>query len=431
MFICFCKLLISTNGKIKVFDHTVDEFLNIIESCKAWIDNPMYDPLKANQAIMYFRSEGCHASDIDLFVHRFPQILKMHDIDIVAKPDPNLNIVLQIDESKFQNTLIEIYLEKNPFFDVEEKEETLYLDVQSVSSVFKLREGALPRTLDECKAIFVTRNSALAFASKLFEKSINNEKHFYIPVTVTDTFVGTILWLSSPINEQIQDIFSKRLIANSYAALRPTKQLQMLFLAEVTKAESDKLLSADDLVILRTSNVAMGLLQETTLGDKSKITSQTPMDIMDEIRARERALAKQDFENERLILKEQKSIAEIALIEKEQELAKRTTELVTSRAEKRELVNKISKRVTKKANRTAWSVFAILALIVVFVFLHDEGIIQIGINPLVLRWISYSAKGLGLLSIFFNFNLVGTKDWLIKKIIARELKTYNLDSNNF
>jgi predicted nucleic acid-binding Zn ribbon protein len=426
----FCKLLTSTNGKIKVFEHTVDEFLNIIESCKAWIDNPLYDPLKANQAIMHFRSVGFHASDIDLFIHRFPQLLKMHNIEIVEKPDPNMKIFLQIDECDFQNTLIDIYRENNPYFDEEEKEETIYLDVQSVSAVYKLRGGALPRTLDNCKAIFVTRNSALAYASKLFENSINSDKHFYIPVTVTDVFVGTILWLSSPISEKIQDVFSKRLIANSYAALQPTKQLKMLFLAEVTKAESDKLLSPDDLVVLRTSNVAMGLLQEATLGDKSKITSQTPIEIMNKIRARERALAKQVYEKERLILKEQNAIKEIALVEKEEELAKRTNELNASLAEKRELVNKITGKVKKQANRTAWGIFAILALIVIFVFLQDEGIIHISINPKVFQWINYIAKGLGLLSLFFNINLVGTKDWFLNKIIQRELRTFNLDSNN-
>ena len=426
----FCKLLKSTNGNIKVFEHTVDEFLNIIERCKDWVDNPMYDPLKANQAIMHFRSEGYHTTDIDLFIHRFPKLLKIYDIEIVEKPDPNVNTILQIDETEFQNTLIDIYLQKNPYFDMEEKEETLNFDVQSVSAVYKLREGAFPRTLDECKAVFVTRNSALAFASKLFEKSINIENHFYIPVTVTDTFVGTILWLSSPVSEKIQDIFSKRLIANSYAALQPTKQLRMLFLAEVTKAESDKLLSSDDLVVLRTSNVAMGLLQETTLGDKSKITIQTPIEIMNEIRARERALAWEVYEHEKSILMKQNAVQETALNEKEKELAKKNAELDASRAEKQELVDRITSKVKKQADRTAWSIFAFFALIVVFVFLQDVGIIRLGINPIIFSWINYTAKGLGLLSLFFNFNLVGTKDWLIRKIIKRELRNFNLDCDN-
>ena len=269
----FIKLIKDNQGNIFIFNHTYDEFVNIIDACKIWVDNPGYDPYKASRALIYFKSLGYHNTDIDLFISKIPKILKEFGIEKTAPPDPNIDNHHQLSEADFQKALIEIYKSNNPYFDEEQKEGTIYLDVRSVSAIYKERKGCCPRTIEEADFLFVTRNSTLAYASKLFEKGIITVDHFYIPTTVTDVFLGTILWLSLPLKVDLQDISKRRLISQCYAALQPTKQIKKLFLAEVQKIESDKLLSDDEIILLKTSNVAQELLQEKTLGDPNKVTT--------------------------------------------------------------------------------------------------------------------------------------------------------------
>jgi len=202
----FVRLIKSHKGSVYIFNHTYNEFINIVEACKYWVDNPSYDPNIANRTLIRFKSLGYHGSDIDIFIAKIPKILSAYGIIKVDTPNPNSNINHQMSDVDFQKTLIEVYKKHNQYFDEEQKEGTIYLDVRSVSAIFKLRKGCYPRNLGECEYVFVTRNSTLAYASKMFEKSINSVNRFYIPTTVTDVFIGTMIWLSSPISCNLQSI---------------------------------------------------------------------------------------------------------------------------------------------------------------------------------------------------------------------------------
>ncbi len=428
------RLLKANGGKILVFAHTVEEFLNIIEGCKYWIDNPNYDPYKANRALICFKSWGYHVSDIDLFISRFPKLLTTYGIEQVNRPDPNIDNNYQLSEIEFQNTLVEIYRKSDPYFDEEEKESTIYLDVQSVSSIYKLRKGRHPRTIEECGVLFITRNSSLAYASKLFEKRIDPVERFYIPTTVTDVFIGTILWLRSPISTDIQSIFNKRLIANCYAALQPTKQIRKLFLAEVEKVEKEKLLSADEITLLRTSNVAMELLQETTLGDRSKITSQTPIEIMDEIRAREKKMAREELESAKKIFEEKERLTSSSLAEKDQEIKRKQQEIDDRNAalkkaneERKALVLSITKKVQNRANIITWFVFGIFVVIVVVIQLIDSDVIKLQVNSPILIGGKIFFIIISLLNLLANFNFLKIKQRYFAFIVKKELKSYGIE----
>jgi hypothetical protein len=80
-----------------------------------------------------------------------------------------------------------------------------------------LRGGNKPTKLHEAGHIFITTNSSLAFASRLYELQSAEEKYFFIPAALTDVFVGTLIWLQSP--SKVAEINKKRLIASCFAAL--------------------------------------------------------------------------------------------------------------------------------------------------------------------------------------------------------------------
>lgn len=428
------KLIKTDGGKISIFTHTVEEFLNIIEGCKYWIDHPNYDTYKANRALVCFKSWGYHESDIDLFIKRIPKLLTTYGIEKVDRPDPNQDNDFYLSETEFQKTLVEIYKENDPYFDEEEKEGTIYLDVQSVSSVYKLRKGRHPRTIEECGFLFITRNSTLAYASKLYEKRIDSVDRFYIPTTVTDVFVGTILWLRSPINADIQSVFNNRLIANCYAALQPTKQIKKLFLAEVEKVEKEELLSADEITFLRTSNVAMELLQETTLGDKSKITSQTPIEIMEEIKAREKKKAREELEAAKKIFEEQEKRAGLSLAEKDQEIKRKQQEIEDRNAalkkaeeERKALVSGITNKVKNQANRITWLLFGFFVVIIIFLQLIDSDVIKLRVSNSLLSCGKLFFIIISLLNLLANVNFLKIKQRFFTYLVNNELRSYGIE----
>ena len=420
----FIYLLQEKGGVVKIFEHTYQEFINIIDSCVEWIDNPNYDPNKASRALLFFKSEGYHRSDIELFIKQLPEKIKSFGIEIEDIPDPNINTNFQMDEEEFQRKLIDLYRENNPNFDEEEKEGTINYDVKSVSAVFKQRGGKVARNIEECKFLFVTTNSTLAFASKLHENNYPLHDTFYIPTTVTDVFLGTILWLSSPNYLNLEDFSKKHLISHCYAALNPTKQQFTLFLNEVNKLKQDGSLTEDDITYLETSPEARRLLQEKTLGDAMKITSKTPIEILQEIQSEAERKAKEKFTPIQTELEKRNKELIEELRQNKEEIDKKEKQYI-------ELSNKLKEEVKKEVN--TFSIILIVFFIIIFVFLQiiDENLITININnniKIAIKWISLF---ISIVGIVFDINIKQCKNKKVNEIVAKKLlKKYNITSKN-
>lgn len=429
----FLRLLTTNNGRIFIFDHTYDEFVKIVSACKDWIDNPSYNPNKANRALISFKTQGFHQSDIDILLARIPRILNIYGISKVDIPDPNIDMYYQMSDSEFQQKLINQYKRNNPLFDEEAKEGTIYLDVKSVSAIHKLRRGNIPRKLDNSGFIFVTRNTTLAYASKVFETEVDNIESFYIPSTVTDVFVGTIIWLNSSMKFDFQKINQSRLIANCYAALHPSKQLKAQFLAEVEKTSVDGLLSSEDIMVLRSSRTAEELLQEKTLGNPKKITSKTPIEIMNEIRARAKDEANKEYKTKETAYVEQLSNAESTInalaitTEKiQEEKDEGLKALADEKIKTEKLIGRIKKSVSDKANFWGWSVFSISALLTVVVNLKDVFVILLNWTETQKLIFSVTFGVLSVIIAVFQLNGFRLKEKVIKRITRIELKKYEI-----
>jgi len=417
----FIQLLIDSGGKVKLFEHTYQEFVNIIESCGEWIDSPSFTETKASRALRTFRDLGYHRSDIDLFIKRLPEKIDSLEISIEEIPNPNVDKRFQIDEQEFQDQLISIYQQKNPYFNVEEKEDTIEYDVKSVSAVFKQRRGRVPRNLSECKVVFVTRNPTLAYASKLHENTYPHHDSFYIPTVVTDVFLGTILWLSSPIDVKFQDYSKKHLIANIYAALNPTKQHFNLFLNEVNKLKIDGSLTEDEVIFLRTSSLARELLQESTLGDPNKITPKTPSEILDQIRNEERLKAQQEFDQKERFLKNENEALREKLLQQEEENRKKENDILEKDQNNQNLMDKLEKEIKQKINRWAWSILGLIIFIITFLFLVSEKLIPLEIDPQIVLFAQVITIGIGIISLVFNINLRDMKDNLVNRLVNKKI----------
>lgn len=410
----FVHLLQDNDGTVKIFEHTYQEFINIVDSCVQWIDNPNFDASKASKALLYFRSEGYHYSDVELFIKKFPEKLISIGIETEDLPDPNMNIDFQMDEYEFQRNLIQLYLEKDPNFDEEEKEETINYDVKSISAIFKRRRGKVPRNIDDCNVLFVTRNSTLAYASKLHENNYPNHDNFYIPTAVTDVFLGTILWLSSPDNINLEDFTKKQLISHCYAAMNPTKRTFTLFLNKVNELKQDGSLSEDDIIYLETSSEARRLLQEKTLGDATKITSKTPIEILNEVQLDAERKAKDEFtpilnnlESKNKELSETVEQKQKEIVEKEQQY--------------NDIYNALKKEVTNKINRRVRFVIVIFFIAFVLLQIVNENLIPLKVNDGLTAIIKWILLLISILGIVFDLNIVKLKNKRVYKIVTKEL----------
>ena len=276
----------------------------------------------------------------------------------------------------------------------------------------KLRAGKVPTRLQEAKYIFITTNATLALASKIYETKHLVENFFFIPSVVTDIFVGTITWMQSP--AVATEINRKRLIANCYAALQPSRALVKTLTDTADRLRREGVFTQEDVVLLKQSRVGRNMLQEETLGDATRFTERTAVEILAEIRAVMRQEAEDKFKREReeFSVREQELVRQI---ENQKELARNLEgehhqtkdELEKVKLEK----HQIEKRIEALAGRIAcvikglFIILALAAIIPVVIFQFFPEIARGNAVWKTILWVA--AIALLLARLVTGFNIFG------------------------
>jgi len=295
----FLKTLSKEKANLYIFKHTYEEAFDILEDSYEWVENSAYDPSLANLVTKYFVQNNYTKMDVRRFINRISIVLEENGIPknhIVEAPDPQPNIPYQIDERKMRDFIIKTYKTFNPYFEESTKEITIQKDVDSISAIYKLRKGNVPRFLKDVGSLFMTTNSALALSARKFEQE-NLSNKFCIPACLTDIFLGTILWLQSP--TKIFKINEKKIIADCYAALKPNNMLIKRFISELKKLLNEEKINEDEYYFLRSDALVMELLEEKTLGDPDNFDSKMPFEILEEIKAEIRREESQKYFQEK------------------------------------------------------------------------------------------------------------------------------------
>lgn len=401
-YIEFFKMLSEEKGNLFILQHTYDEMMGILEDALRWVENPRYDSSLASPVLRYFVENNYKSSDVERFIVNVDRLLEENKIIKIDSPDPNKYKSYQIDEGKLYDTIVGVYKNQSPYFEESEKAITIQRDVKSIASVYKLRKGKNPKNIKEAGHIFVTTNLGLSYASRRFEISETGD-NLNIPACLTDVFVGTLVWLQSPV--KVLSLNEKKIIADCYAALQPNDTLIKKFLNEVVKLKSEKKLSDDEYYLLRTHRVAMELLEEKTMGDPNNFTDKTSEEILEEIREGLR------LEGEEKYLKEKEQHAETL---SKLDLAKRQKEKIEKSVEVR--AEKISNTIGKLLF-TAFVLLFVFGTVVQFSpnFLNNQ--------PLYRGMLILITVLLGLLSVATGFNLKGFRD-KIKMVIKKRIIEY-------
>ena len=284
------KILETTRGEV---DTILSNALAVLEKGE---DNINIE--KAPIAVRHCLDNGITASDLEMKIAGLEETLKDHGIGKSKVPDFMKSKDFQIDEEILKQTIIDTYKTHSPDFVLtQSKDRTIDRDVKVLAGIYRFRRGFKPRSIRESKDLFVTSNTSLAYASRLYEQKQDKDPKV-IPSCLTDVFIGTVLWLQTP--QKVIELNEKKFIADCYAAKQPSEALIRTYMTEVDKLRQNKRINQEEYYLLRSHQTAIKLLEEKTMGDPDAITGEAIGDIIARIKADIKGQAGLDLEKEKM-----------------------------------------------------------------------------------------------------------------------------------
>lgn len=287
---------ILNNQKVNLFllQTNQGEVESNLSECLKIMDGGAKDPNKvSNHTFRQCFRNNISVSEIEEIMIKFENFLGSHQIKPELIPDFNSTKEFQIDENRLYDTIVEVYAHTKAkvasagnitdkelierFERIERKNNTILRDVKALSSIYHFRRGRKPATIKDCPAIFMTTNNSLAFASRKFEIQQYQLNHT-LPVCITDVFLGTLIWLQSPV--QIEKLREKKLIVDCMAAMEPSERLIRKYLEEIEKLRKKGHIDSDIVYLMRAHRSAYNILESKTLGDPDVLDENLTRDII-------------------------------------------------------------------------------------------------------------------------------------------------------
>lgn len=329
------ELLYESGAQLRCFRHTLAETKNVIDSIAKRMSRGEHIEGHGPgiPSVEYFLSEGFTASDLELLLVKLEKDLENLRIKVVDKPEYEAKY--NIDEQALDTTFKKIGYRND---------RARQRDVDSIAAIMRLRRANNQSLLEDCKAVFVTSNTALA--KQCVNHFCKMDQRIAITPCLTDYTITNILWLKKPMASP--DLPRKRIIADCYAATQPDDNMWRKYIGEIEKLSSEGTVSADDYYLLRYSLEAKQSLMELTQGDIATFSRGTIKEILDMIRQG----IKQEFTEDLRVAKERADNAESEREKTSRELTDEyTTRLIEEKGRTTNANTEIAKRKTKEAER--------------------------------------------------------------------------------
>ena len=268
-------LLYRQNVNLKVFEHTVDEIQGVLDAAARALRTGRTLRRGFGETLEHLIDAGRHASDVEFIISRLPRLLHELRVEIVGRPPHT--IPLGLNEGRLEEMLQhEVgYL----------SDEARRRDVDSLTSIHRLRWGRLERQIEHCGAIFITTNVAMARAASRFFRE--EYEGVTVPLCLVDHVMATIAWLKSPM--ALPEFPRHQMIANFYAATRPPDTLWKAYLEEIDRLQQQGTISEDDYNLLRFSTQARSALMNITFGSIDAFSEGTVAEVLEAARSAARA----------------------------------------------------------------------------------------------------------------------------------------------
>lgn len=285
------NLLYETGAELCCFPHTVAEMIGILHSCSQRLREGQQTD--AFGTIEYFIEKRYTDSDIQMLVNSMKTNLDSLRITIKDKPPYMPKYV--IDEAALGGALEKEISYRSSY--------ARDRDVDSISAIMRLRHMNHYNFIEDCRALFITTNTAVARVSRIFFYGSTGDA--FVAPCITDYSLTNLLWLKAPL--KMPDLPMKRIIADCYASLQPDEKLMRSYLSKIEKLEREHQATEEEVFMLRYSLEARQALMDLTSGDEQVLSNLTIRELLEIVRERMQAKLRTEIE-----AKAQKQIDEIA-----------------------------------------------------------------------------------------------------------------------
>ncbi|WP_433050463.1 hypothetical protein [Dactylosporangium sp. CS-033363] len=262
------ELAKSAKAKLGCFAHTIEEMQDILYAIAMTMRSARRaEQIQEVERYIFSRPE---LTDRDVFrlSDELPDLVTALGVEVVDKPTYE-EYQYQTDEDDFRTVIRQTIGPKM-------RETAVDRDIDSITSVYRLRRGATMRSLERCAALFVTTSSGLVRAARLHFGT----KHREVPLAMVESRFQTTVWLKNPI--KVDASFPRaQVIAHCYAALQPTEFLWSAYLSKIDEFTRQRKNPEADFIYLRYSESARDALMDLTLGNPDLLTQESLMRILD------------------------------------------------------------------------------------------------------------------------------------------------------
>lgn len=407
--------MIKAKCSVHVLDHNFQEVDSIIARAASWANSPHYDIAKANNAARFFHDSQMSEADISDFCEGIETRLNELGITVKKTSYDVYQDVFQEDEKTLFNMINSRY-RQNGYELSGEKEKSIQIDVRSIVIVYRERQGQSATRLQNAKHILLTSNNAVANASKEYESNQSMDSG-HIPACISADLFGTILWLDSPL--QIIEYQKKKLLADCYAFLKPSKAMLSKYIQSLNEARDADEIDEKKYLFLRSHKVVLDSLMNITRGDYARFNSRTYLEVYDDIqeqsqqRYRDEAIAHEKTRKELKALQEQS--------ERESQQSKGKIESLEQRisAMEKQEQDREEKAFEKKVQKWGWIVTFVVAVIpyVVLVVLIELFKARLSIDT-IWKWI------IGIAGAVLATIIVGALFSAGKKLCFKKVRSF-------
>jgi len=269
------NLVQALEGKVACFSHTVEELKSSVSKSAEFIDSPKGKGTIVEEA----RRAGKDKADLILIAKQAEKLIEDKISIIPTPPYKEKTKQFEIGEEIFEGVLQNEINYHNP--------KARDYDIKSVRSIYILRSGLHPFSIEKSKAVLVTGNSS--FSKAAFEYGKKYEQSQEVSTVITDFSLANTAWLKAP--QGAPSLPRKEVLAFAYAALRPSDDFWTAVLNKAEQMQVDGKISARDHQLLRSDYQVQDELMKLTLGDDVALTDEsvtkTINRVSDEIKAEE------------------------------------------------------------------------------------------------------------------------------------------------
>jgi hypothetical protein len=268
------EMLKRQNAAIRCFDHDVVQARRILETTARQVSVGDSSMGPDGDVLSYLVRQGSTSVQIELLAEHLDSALK--ELGLTAVSEPACSETFTPEEERMEEALRSFIDGSDPC--------TGERAFQSIAAIHRLRDGQFHRELSGCRAVLVTYDHKLSTLARRLEEKKDGQM---IPHCVHHRAFTIMVWTREAIRSPT--LTRERIIADAYAAMKPSAALLDTYTLEIKAQKVLKGLSDADVWFLRFSRESSEALMDITRGDPHAFTEGTLGQILDHARETERA----------------------------------------------------------------------------------------------------------------------------------------------